>query len=1492
MTPSKEGESISAQKTLTSVKSINHPTEAKPVGHTLTKSSSSESDTTASMPTKPIVGVTTPKLGNTKGASIPEIPLEPTVAIATLLDPRKQIFEPSRPLNLPLLKFAQGRPKPPPLKLDVPKRPREPMLSPMGSGGSPATDRTPDLLRRKCSDPDGVSSDPENLAQTPTSAAFLENSGTAGRHSAGSSDLFAMSPPPSPGRPSLEERIKALDEKFVILEKAVKAVKTEPVGPSKPGTTSLATGSVPTQVASAAAAIAAANVDYKRYTIKKKTAGANPAWEPPISSFGTVTTGPSVGAILKSSIFDQDTQRLSSIEEKYTPGTYQRPPEPQESEMISPAGRLTTPLTLAIPSTLMGSSVTSPHNFYDNHDGSQRRLSDTQLLTGVNRPLPKPITPGSAAPSHGILKNPITPTGGLAPSQFPFPSSDPRLMISPTVPLSDPRIASRLKSPGADSSLSAPITPVVTVPASKPPMPYDIVKPTVTPQPVRPLVTPQTPITQNRSAAQKNEIPSGYNKPNSGGNVTAPRPEKTFGHTGNRPNPVCVGGKVAMRTTTQGKGDGKDAKNRDLDELFKASDIIERKAPPEKPKEPKDGDLTKKSAVGMPQKANKKPEESGGKISGATESKIDGVKKIPKLAEKRSDANNKGKEKVKSDKKDIQTIVKKRPDEVGKNSTDPEKKKSKEVKSQQSTKSSVATSSKVKPIQKTKVKKSHSKEQTDSDSEESSSNSDSDSDEERLMAKNANSKEWQEVLAALGDEPIGLSMYDRVKRRSSTLRVGPSKSPGEMKDKFSKLKEKRQSSKQHSEDSNGSRKLKNVRLEDDSSEDEDQDQRGNQSVSGQSSSSSEGEEETAKSTSEAHNSDKEKSSAATKFRVDDVFTSDEDDKDEKTEMKEKPKEKEGKTKLSAQLSASDGKKKEEKKVEKSSSDKNVDKTVKNRKRNLSGDERTEMKSTKPAKDGEEPPKKQSKSDDGQMQRKRGRPPKNSTSTSTGDGKKDKEKIKGDRDGTKPNKDKLKEKQKKLEKHSRRLKEEKEGGKKRKRDDSAEGEKKVKKPRKDVSDSDDQPASPILTKAAKKLVEVKTNSSVEGSGEQRKFITKGAMKEMSLNSTNSAPSRSALTSPQSENGSVDHQFGVVLEPEATIVPEETDGELTCPVEVSLAEVVVSDGNAIILPDGSADIIMTVAPSIHEKNEEFVDEATLVNAKTEENDQRLQEMEPSSPNENLGLPETSSPVHPATAESAVESLVKRELMEDAKQLIVLESSISSMELSRQLKEEPIVERLATPPTAPQTTEGRINDQSLPTCDGQRQQHHQLDGSGRILPSHVDKVIDDVVHGYIEMDPDELIKISRQRQLAQQASMPQAVRKSSLSTEGTEPVSRPPQNVPTTSSAAVALPSSLQSQQPVATTTSSSVIREFTESLVSSTDFASHLTSAAAASFINFAQPPYEGLLAAQQQQQQQDYLRHLQQQQQQQKSTSVLVPPGSRLPPSFDIIGKFIAIRSPL
>ncbi len=98
----------------------------------------------------------------------------------------------------------------------------------------------------------------------------------------------------SPGRPSLEERIRALDAKFSALEQNMQAAKDKPSQNSRA-------------------------VDISKYVVKRRPSiGQNTA--PGVSSSDS---GPenSTKSLFKSSIFDQDTERLNKLDEKYAPST-------------------------------------------------------------------------------------------------------------------------------------------------------------------------------------------------------------------------------------------------------------------------------------------------------------------------------------------------------------------------------------------------------------------------------------------------------------------------------------------------------------------------------------------------------------------------------------------------------------------------------------------------------------------------------------------------------------------------------------------------------------------------------------------------------------------------------------------------------------------------------------------------------------------------------------------------------------------------------------------------------------------------------------------------------------------------------------------------------------------------------------------------------------------------------------------------------------------
>uniref|UniRef100_A0A915J3M3 Uncharacterized protein n=1 Tax=Romanomermis culicivorax TaxID=13658 RepID=A0A915J3M3_ROMCU len=686
-------------------------------------------------------------------------------------------------------------------------------------------------------------------------------------------DIFGESlSPVGPGdrvRASFEERIRALDDKFVELDRMIRVTKERPAHRSsvdyskykviKKTSSSTVAGSAAT-TSSATAAFSTLPQQTSPFMITSnshRTASSSSDLNTPSSSSSSKFS--LTATIAKSSVFDQDAERLSSIEEKYTAKPYTC--DLSKVKVDETSERAKIPLTINIPQpapvicqemqTAPASATTPSTPLSPSGNPIQGILKKTSISGGQSGDAPPKtptLTPFSAQQAFVLPVSPQDPRTAarrdsalLSPTSLP--RSDPRLGRSlsvsgpsPAVTIS-PSTSTSTTTPSTSANTpqkSAPETPLTPVKSVRPEKSPSVLIPTstcapITVQKTTPLQT-KTPLSRTNNShdpkTSSNQVRTYCSNVNLTSTPTiAPQFQKA----------VSIGDSPSL--TVSPSVVTKELRNKELDELFNNStkmksdsssiDCLKKNRPvavdKEKAQLPK---IMKKSSATAPPIRTESTEKKA-KVDETKEEKHDKTKK--EASKSKNDATATSKRSLKSNEKEPdekrRQLVKKKDEKsttANKQTKEESSKKSSVHASTKSSSSKSAPAAKksdknlkiqsstaknlkiVKKPLKTKRKRMEkyesdgSSQETDGDGEgsveenrkvrnKSDNDSDNDTDEksgsgsstddddetdprtkkDRKIAKNLE-KEWKKILQESG-EPVGLSMYDRVKRRSSAV---------------------------------------------------------------------------------------------------------------------------------------------------------------------------------------------------------------------------------------------------------------------------------------------------------------------------------------------------------------------------------------------------------------------------------------------------------------------------------------------------------------------------------------------------------------------------------------------------------------------------------------------------------------------------------------------------------------------------------------------------
>lgn len=237
------------------------------------------------------------------------------------------------PLSLPLPKFAAS--------LRSPKMSPNPLSSPKSSAMSPRAGHSPNIVLPgkgnfiheicKIDKTNSKDTQEEKMVITTTVSSLIsqtnesKTSDTVCNPSVIHSSQVFLKPPEteissdseyspisSPNRPSIEERIRALDEKFNAWSGSSRTFSTL-AGDTSPTVTTVAVFSTTTSTITSSTTTTN-TFDYHKYNIKKK-----PRFNFLSPEFRTEPSEIVKSLLAKSTIFDQDSKRLERINEKYEP---------------------------------------------------------------------------------------------------------------------------------------------------------------------------------------------------------------------------------------------------------------------------------------------------------------------------------------------------------------------------------------------------------------------------------------------------------------------------------------------------------------------------------------------------------------------------------------------------------------------------------------------------------------------------------------------------------------------------------------------------------------------------------------------------------------------------------------------------------------------------------------------------------------------------------------------------------------------------------------------------------------------------------------------------------------------------------------------------------------------------------------------------------------------------------------------------------------------
>ena len=291
--------------------------------------------------------------------------------------------------------------------------------------------------------PEPLASD-SSVTDTPEKPTLLNMPKTPLKLDSSSSELSDFCSPTSPGRPSLEDRIRALDEKLA---------QSETTKSSTSVVVSNSAAIQSTMEASVAAASAGTSIDYReKYRVRKKdayNAGLTPLTTMTLAEQKTSEPSDFVRSILaKSSIFDQDSKRLS--------GTYDKYESSQEGHLNLKEAPHPQPVGLNKSSTdVMVIEDTE-------HEGLSRFQSSSSLVRQTSVPDNLPQYAGAARLANK-LSPPPPPPPPPPPSGVPNgPHSLSSHMYASAISVSplDPRIMNNiLPAAGSLSGGSSPLPP-------------------------------------------------------------------------------------------------------------------------------------------------------------------------------------------------------------------------------------------------------------------------------------------------------------------------------------------------------------------------------------------------------------------------------------------------------------------------------------------------------------------------------------------------------------------------------------------------------------------------------------------------------------------------------------------------------------------------------------------------------------------------------------------------------------------------------------------------------------------------------------------------------------------------------------------------------------------------------------------------------------------------------------------------------------------------